>query len=521
MSRTETIKKGGFAVVARWTAGGPRKCLAPVTHLLFFWPGMQRRIFLFLWVGIAALSGCVSSEQRTPAHLDPNHWKEQTLTDILPYWTKHAVDTVNGGFYCSLDADWNPDGQTKFPSMIARHLFSYSAAYLMSGQNEHIEMADRIKDYLLTHAWDDKYGGWYDELTATGDPQLLTKSTFVQVYVITGLALYYAVTHDAEVLDYINRSNVLLEENVWDKETGGYFDGCQQDWTLQAETKSVSSQLAPLSGYLLYLYTVNRDEKYLRQAERILDHIMQYMTDPETGWILEVFDRNWTYIPGATGAGEINVGHNIEVAWSLLRVYMLNNRQDYLHTGLALADRLHQFGFDKQNGFWYATIGNQDPGLSADFTFWWIQAYGNMFDLILHHVKPDGGYADAFKSGAAFWDNYFLDESKGDTHMGVRPDGTPSHLHKAEQFKSSYHSVEHGMLNYLYLTNWVNAKPFTLYFRIDAAEGERLYPLLIEQSNARISRVVINGSAYGPDGIDSTFMHLPALKAATVEVSME
>jgi len=25
-------------------------------------------------------------------------------------------------------------------------------------------------EYLLTHAWDDRYGGWYDRLTVDGEP---------------------------------------------------------------------------------------------------------------------------------------------------------------------------------------------------------------------------------------------------------------------------------------------------------------------------------------------------------------
>jgi mannose/cellobiose epimerase-like protein (N-acyl-D-glucosamine 2-epimerase family) len=453
--------------------------------------------------------------------MDGSYWKDQALTDILPYWTKHAVDSVNGAFYCDMDGNWVPEGDTKFPSMIARHLFSYSAAYYMGGRKEDIMIADGIKDYLLKHAWDSLYGGWYDALSPAGDPKQRTKSTFVQVYVITGLALYYAVTHDAEVLDYIDRSNVLLEEKVWDKDMGGYFDLCQQDWTLQTRTKSVSSQLAPLSGYLLYLYIATRDENYLRQAERIMDVILRRMTDTETGWVLESFDGDWQYIPGATGAHEINVGHNIEVAWSLLRLYLLNNREDYLQAGLSLAERLHQYGFDEQNGFWFATIGNQDPSLQSDFTYWWIQAYGIMFDLCLQHVKPDGKYLNSFRKGAAFWDNYFIDKKLGDTHLSVLHDGTPSEVRKANQYKASYHSVEHGLLNYLYLANWINPEPLTLHFRMDAAGNGQLYPLLIEQSKARIKKVVVDGKALRSQAIDSGFVRLSAGKDAAVEVSME
>lgn len=481
---------------------------------------MGHRIFYLLFATLG-LAGCVKTEQQPDAYMDGNYWRDQALTDILPFWTRHAVDSVNGAFHCDLDGNWVPVGDTKYPSMIARHLFSYSTAYYMSGRQEDIEVADGIKDYLLTHAWDSLYGGWYDALTISGEPKQRTKSTFVQVYVITGLALYYAVTHDAEVLDYINRTNELLEEKVWDKDKGGYFDLCKQDWTLATKTKSVSSQLAPLSGYLLYLYTATRAPEYLRQAERIMDVMMQRMTDTKTGWVLESFDEDWNYTTGATGVDEINIGHNIEVAWSLLRLYLLNNRNDYLKAGLSLAERLHQHGFDEQTGFWFATIGNQDPSLKSDFTYWWIQAYGLMFDLCLQRVEPEGNYMESFRKSAAFWDSYFLDKKNGDTHLSVFRNGSPSDIRKANQYKASYHSMEHGLLNYMYLTNWVNPKSVTLYFRLSVSDSEKLYPLLIEQSNAAITKVSVDGKAYTSQAIDSGFVRLPNLNEIPVEVSME
>jgi mannose/cellobiose epimerase-like protein (N-acyl-D-glucosamine 2-epimerase family) len=313
----------------------------------------------------------------------------------------------------------------------------------------------------------------------------------------------------------------LLEDNVWDKVNGGYFDACEQDWSPRSRTKSVSSQLAPLSGYLLYLYPVTRDQKYLRQAERITDTILKHMTDSTTGWVLETFDPNWVYATGLTGRDEINVGHNLEVAWSLLRLYMLNKREDYLQAAISLSDRLHQFGFDKERGFWFATIGNQDPALHSDFTYWWIQAYGNMFDLYIQLIKPDTRYLDTFRKGAAFWNNYFIDKNKGDTHLSVLLDGTPSEVDKANQFKASYHSVEHGFLNYLYLANWVNPKPSTLHFRLSASEGDRLYPLPIEESRSRIRRVFVDGAQYDEVEIDSGFVRLSSGKEALVEVVMQ
>lgn len=135
---------------------------------------MGHRIFYLLFATLG-LTGCVKIEP--DVHMDGNYWRDQALTDILPFWTKYAVDSVNGAFHSDLDGNWVPVGDTKYPSMIARHLFSFSAAYYMRGRKEDIEVADEIKDYLLTHAWDSLYGGWYDALTISGDPKQRTKST--------------------------------------------------------------------------------------------------------------------------------------------------------------------------------------------------------------------------------------------------------------------------------------------------------------------------------------------------------
>ncbi|MEA3494502.1 MAG: hypothetical protein U9R42_00520, partial [Bacteroidota bacterium] len=39
--------------------------------------------------------------------LEGNFWKNQALTDILPYWTKYSIDTVDGAFITNLDRSFN------------------------------------------------------------------------------------------------------------------------------------------------------------------------------------------------------------------------------------------------------------------------------------------------------------------------------------------------------------------------------------------------------------------------------
>ena len=42
-------------------------------------------------------------------------------------------------------------------------------------------------------AWDKEYGGWFDSMDENGNPVETTKTTFVQVYAITGLVMYYFI----------------------------------------------------------------------------------------------------------------------------------------------------------------------------------------------------------------------------------------------------------------------------------------------------------------------------------------
>ena len=477
-------------------------------------------IITSLFVLLAAIGCSTPDHQQHNVYLQPEYWRKQTI-DLLPVWTEHVVDEKNGSFFTTLDAEWQAVNDTvRFPSMIARHLFGYSAAYLLSGDSTDLDMAHRLKDYLLKHAWDEKHGGWYEGLNPEGEPIRLGKSTFVQLYAITGLSMYYFITRDTEVLGYIDRSNRLLEERVWDHDHGGYFDNPREDWSLQNEVKSFSAQLAPVSGYLLYLYMATRNDEYLKQAERIMDTVLAKMVDTRSGWILEAFDKEWEYLPGPQDENEINIGHNTEVAWMLMRIYMLNGRPDYLRAAKLLSDSLHRYGFNPTSGIWYASVGNAMPEQHTDFTHWWIQAYGHMFDLCMARYYPDENYIPDFLAGATFWEGSFMDRKRGDTHLTVRENGEVVTSQKANQFKASYHSVEHGMLNYLYLAAWVSREPVTLYFKITACdEGGMLYPLPIEVPDASLTKVKING-------IDSTVpasgegLRLPALRDAKVEVTV-
>ncbi len=482
---------------------------------------MKTKISCIIILGLSLLIlSCNTGREESPEVMSGGYWKTQALEHIMPYWTGNAIDKKYGAFHTNLDSVWDLYGsRNKFPSMISRHLFSYSSAYLLSGDDEDIRIADSTFSWLIEKAWDKEYGGWYDALDEKGDPVQDSKTTFVQVYAVTGLTMYYLVTRDKKALEYIEKSNNLLERHVWDSVSKGYFNSMNRDWSILDSNKSFSSMITPVSGYLIYLYQATNEQKYLDQISRILDVTIEHMIDPESGWVLEDFDRDWNYLSRKNDASEVNIGHNIEASWMLLRNYLLTDNKDHLKSAQLLAEKIRSSGVFRDNGIWLTSAGRPDPSLHSPDTYWWIQAYGNMFSLYLYKISGNEKYLDDFRKGAVLWENSFMDYRNGDTFFSVDSSGNVTDARKANQFKASYHNIEHCLLNFLALNLWVNNDPVELHFRIrSSVEGDLLYTNILEDKYVKIKKAVIDSGEGGISVKDEGVIILPEIKDNKVTV---
>ncbi|MFN5423564.1 MAG: AGE family epimerase/isomerase [bacterium] len=442
------------------------------------------------------------------------------MNDIMPSWRMHAKDTLYGAFHTNLDSAWKTFGSnSKYPSMLARHLFSFSVSYLLSGNDQDLTIAKETVKWLIDHAWDQQYGGWYDELDEKGNVVRDTKNMFVQVYTITGLTMYYYVTKDSLVKKYIDMSNDLIQSKAWDQQHHGFYNEMKRDWTINDSNKAFASQITPVSGYLMYLYAATREQKYLDQIEKIVNATAENMIDKKTGWVLEYFDKDWNYLTSGDESSEVNIGHNIETAWMLLKTYGFTGKKEYLNTAKTLSEKIYESGVSKDKRFWYTGVGLNNPALHTETAYWWIQAYGNMFDLYWHHFSGDNNYIKGFEKGASFWDRYFIDRKHGDTYTGVDSNGIVKDATKANRYKTSYHSMEHCLVNYLALNQWVNNEPVELHFNIQQSDaGDRLYPVLLEDSAIMISEARLNNTTHDKLQIDGQSVVLPSLKNSPITV---
>ena len=83
---------------------------------------------------------------------------ENEAKNILHYWMQHTIDNENGGFYGRLDN--NNTVYTNAPKgsvLNSRILWTFSAAYNYSREQNYLDVAHRACNYIVDHFIDKEF----------------------------------------------------------------------------------------------------------------------------------------------------------------------------------------------------------------------------------------------------------------------------------------------------------------------------------------------------------------------------
>lgn len=168
----------------------------------------------------------------------------------------------------------------------------------------------------------------------------------------------------------------------------------------------------------------------------------EYARDEKSGAFFTNLDSLWLPFGSQNKYPSMTSRH----LFSYSVAYLLTGNRDHLKSAKILAGKINKFGVLHEKEVWLTTVGRTSSEKHGANTYWWVQAYGNIFNLYLYHVLGESRYLDGFQKGAGFWDPCFMDKKHGDTYFSVDTAGRPNDRTKATRFKTSYHSIEHCLL---------------------------------------------------------------------------
>jgi mannobiose 2-epimerase len=371
---------------------------------------------------------------------------EELIGNILPFWTAHVVDEVNGGFYGAITNDLQIHNEVLRSAILcARILWTFSAAYRQLGHEAHLTMARRAYDYLTRIFWDADYDGLYWGVDYAGRPVLVHKHHYAQAFGIYGLTEYYLATQEEDGLKFGQELFGLLEKYAYDPDNQGYIEGSSRQWQPLDDMrlsdkdlncrKSMNTMLHILEAYTNLLRVW--DDAFLRRQHRsIINVFLRHIVDEGSGHLRLFFDDQWHSLSDL-----ISFGHDIEASWLLWEAAQVQGDAALMtqvrDLVVKMATAVYEQGLD-DDGSLFSEANPQ--GLVNESKAWWPQAEAMVGFYNAYQLSGQERFSQAAQQAWHYIQNQIVDHTYGDWYKQLFRDGTPDHTHyKVGPWDCPYH----------------------------------------------------------------------------------
>ncbi len=434
---------------------------------------------------------------------------------------------------------------------ISRLVYGFASAFLLTGEDSFLKAAERGTEYLREHMrFEDLDEGivyWYHGIDVKGEMEdkifasefgddYYAIPAYEQIYALAGPIQTYRCTGDPQIMSDTEKTIKLFNDFFLDKsESGGYFSHLDP-MTLDPRSESLGHNKAKKNwnsvgdhapAYLINLWLATGKQEYADMLEYTFDTIEKRFPDYEhSPFVQERFYEDWSH--DTTWGWQQNravVGHNLKIAWNLMRMYSLKSKDEYLNLAKKIADIMPAVGSDQQRGGWYDVVERllEEGETHHRFVWhdrkaWWQQEQAILAYLILTGILKDKDYQRLGREAAAFYNAWFLDLEDGGIYFNVLANGIPylaggSERGKGSHSMSGYHSFELCYLAAVYTNLLITKQPMDFYFK-PMPEGFpdnilRVSPDILPPGSIKIGKCEIDGEPYSNFDTDALTVKLP------------
>jgi mannose/cellobiose epimerase-like protein (N-acyl-D-glucosamine 2-epimerase family)/anti-anti-sigma regulatory factor len=469
----------------------------------------------------------------------PDWWIRQirSLADFYfnAQFPDGTIDYRNYRTHLTLEGQKLP-GTRQETDTISRMIYGFATAYMLTGVDRYLEAAERGTEYLREHmrALDEDRDCvyWYHGMDVIGNRERKIFASqfgndydaipaYEQIYALVGPMQTYRLTGDPRILQDAEGTINLFNQFFLDTDSGGYFthidpvnfDPRAESLSDNRARKCWNSVGDHAPAYLINLWLATGDKRFEDFLVTIADTIVEHFPDYEhSPFVQERFHEDWSH--DTTWAWQQNravVGHNLKIAWNLMRIHHLRPNERYTELARKIAAILPTVGMDRQRGGWYDVMERVRSAGEEWHRFawhdrkaWWQQEQAILAYLILYGSLRQPEFRQLARESMAFYNAFFPDHDNGGVYFNVQATGMPFLL-GTERFKGShsmsgYHSFELCYLAAVYSNLLINKQPMNLYFKPKTGAFKdnvlRVMPDILPPGSVRIEQVWLNGDRY-------------------------
>lgn len=370
-------------------------------------------------------------------------FEKELFENVIPFWTKNALDDVYGGIYNSLDRKGKIYSTDKSVWMQGRAAYMFSYIYNnLKKDSQYLTIAKSCLDFLETHCIDEDKR-MYFSVTKEGLPLRKRRYWFSESFYIIACAEYFKATGEEKYLE----SAKWYYDFVWSINENGENDPYKITPKVYAETRNTRSLACPMIllnvTHIMREVDLQNKEKYDANAKRLLWEIEGYFYKPDLHIMLESVGQNGEIISESASCRVVNPGHDIECAWFILDEAEYFGEEKWKTLAKNIFDDAIANGWDTEyKGIKYFVdyLGKPVEAYEHDMKLWWPHNEAVIASLKLYKEYGDEKYLQWFEKVTDYAFKHFSDPAYGEWFGYLRRDGKPTEPPcKGHMYKGPFH----------------------------------------------------------------------------------
>ncbi|MGC8863639.1 MAG: AGE family epimerase/isomerase [Armatimonadota bacterium] len=297
-------------------------------------------------------------------------YRKTLLEDVIPFWTRHAIDPVDGAINNCIDDSGNVLSRDRYLWSQGRALWTFSALVnRIEARREWLRVAHGIAGYLFAHGRDEQ-GRWMYRLDGDGNVLERVTSIYVDGFVLNGMAEYYRATGCERAARLVAETveNVLERLN----RPGSYGIA---PYTLAPGVKTLGIPMI-FSFFFWNAGSALRRKDISDAGLRLAHELLPGFYAPEQDVVMEFMRIDGGRVDSPEGRVTIP-GHVIEAMWFLISIFEESGDSSRIPECCRLIKRYLELGWDWVYGGIRLALGvdNREPVAwqKPKCKPWWVQ----------------------------------------------------------------------------------------------------------------------------------------------------
>ena len=419
--------------------------------------------------------------------LAPSVWKDHVVKDLMKFWDTPEATELQGGLFPTYHTNAGgtlPKNKEEWPEEFKQALldpitkglvqpdynfvrahsrltYAFGIAFHMTGYPYYLKVC-RKGALALAEAMDGNYGMHVIQNVESGewDKDYKMRTSQDLAYGLTGLGMYYFLTHDNTILHKIIQLKDFIF-SVYMDDGRGYLTWYPKH-TKDPDVQIVA-QLDQLYAYMLMLTPV-LPEPYKSIWKKDMKKIVDILI---TQFYSEHYKFFWgvesAYSSMGLGSDHTDFGHSVKTFWVILKVGELLGDPFYIDFARPKIDRIIKEAYIKETGSW-ARRFDEHGQLDVDKEWWILAELDQACEILSIH---DPSYYRYLNKTHRYWFDKMVDKENGEIwHMvDGKTDKPMIQYPKTHNWKTSLHSFEHALFGYMSASR-IKGTDFDLYYAL-------------------------------------------------------